>query len=107
MVKELSLSKISLDEFEEWLTQASWNMHRYLDANDEAQRLVGAVELCLAEASGKTYRELLEELESIAGYFQIGEGPVIATGANVQTVPVNSRLESLADVDRQPEMVFG
>jgi hypothetical protein len=44
------LSKeISLDQFEDWLAQRSWNMH--LDSDAPAQRLVSAVELRLAEYS--------------------------------------------------------
>jgi hypothetical protein len=40
---------LSLNEFEDWLVQQSWNMHR--DSSDAAQRLVGAIELRLAEYS--------------------------------------------------------
>lgn len=41
--------QISLNEFEDWLVQQSWNMHQ--DSDDAAQRLVGAIELRLAEYS--------------------------------------------------------
>jgi len=40
---------LSLNEFEDWLVQQSWNMHR--DSSEAAQRLVGAIELRLAEYS--------------------------------------------------------
>jgi hypothetical protein len=44
------LSKeISLDQFEDWLAQRSWNMH--LDSESAAQKLASAVELRLAEYS--------------------------------------------------------
>jgi hypothetical protein len=39
----------SLNEFEDWLVAASWNMHR--DSDAAAQSLVGAIELRLAEYS--------------------------------------------------------
>ena len=40
---------VSLDNFEDWLVGASWNMHH--DADASIQRLVGAIELRLAEHS--------------------------------------------------------
>jgi hypothetical protein len=40
---------LSLNEFEDWLVQQSWNMHR--DSSEAAQRLVGLIELRLAEYS--------------------------------------------------------
>lgn len=40
---------VSLDDFEDWLVRASWNMHRHADR--EVQRMVGAAELRLAEHS--------------------------------------------------------
>ena len=42
--------KISLDDFEDWFVQNSWNVHQ--DSNLLAQRLAYAVELRLAELSG-------------------------------------------------------
>ncbi len=41
--------EISLNEFEDWLAQHSWNMHQ--DSDEVAQYLVGAIELRLAEYS--------------------------------------------------------
>jgi hypothetical protein len=40
---------ISLDQFEDWLVQRSWNMH--LDSDESAQKLAAAIELRLAEHS--------------------------------------------------------
>jgi len=40
---------ISLDQFEDWLVQSSWNMHRGSDA--QSQKLASAIELRLAEHS--------------------------------------------------------
>jgi len=41
--------EITLNDFEDWLVFQSWNMHH--DSDDAAQRLVGAIELRLAEYS--------------------------------------------------------
>jgi len=40
---------ISLDQFEDWLVQRSWNMQ--LDSAESAQKLAAAIELRLAEYS--------------------------------------------------------
>lgn len=44
------LGSESLDDFEDWLVQKSWNMH--LDCYQDAQELVGEIELYLSEYSG-------------------------------------------------------
>jgi hypothetical protein len=41
--------RTSLDEFDEWFSANTWNMHR--DNDPEAQRIAGAIELLLAEHS--------------------------------------------------------
>lgn len=41
--------QITLNDFEDWLVQQSWNMHQ--DSGEAAQYLVGAIELRLAEYS--------------------------------------------------------
>ena len=57
---------ISLDEFEDWLVQNSWNMHH--DSDPAAQELVGAIELRLSEYSSDHLSEeqLRNELMSLA-----------------------------------------
>lgn len=47
VLQEVILSKISLDQFDKWLTDASWNMHQ--DSTAEAIKLVGQLELILAD----------------------------------------------------------
>lgn len=47
--------EVSLDRFEDWLVQHSWNMH--LDSEEAAQKLAGAVELRLAEYSSRHLEE--------------------------------------------------
>ncbi len=46
MLQQVVLASVSLDEFDEWLSEASWNMHH--DSSPEAIRLVGKIELLLA-----------------------------------------------------------
>ena len=46
---------LSIDDFNTWLTRASWNMH--LSASARVQEVVGTVELCLAEFSLGHLRE--------------------------------------------------
>ncbi len=41
--------EMSLDQFEDWLVQRSWNMHQHSD--ESAQKLASAIELRLAEHS--------------------------------------------------------
>lgn len=54
--------EISLDHFEDWLVQRSWNMHR--DSEPAAQKLASAIELRLAEYSSGHLEEknLREEM---------------------------------------------
>jgi hypothetical protein len=52
--------EVSLDLFEDWLVQRSWNMHR--DSDEAAQKLASAIELRLAEhSSGHLDDEQLRE----------------------------------------------
>ena len=41
------LAGVSLDSFEQWLAQQSWNMH--LDSEPEVQRLVASIQMFIAE----------------------------------------------------------
>jgi hypothetical protein len=42
-------NELSLDHFEDWLVERSWNMH--VDSDESAQKLASAIELRLAEYS--------------------------------------------------------
>jgi hypothetical protein len=53
MLQQVILASVSLDQFDEWLSKASWNMHH--DSSPEAISLVGKIELILA-----TYDEGLQ-----------------------------------------------
>jgi hypothetical protein len=47
MLQQVVLASVSLDQFDEWLSKASWNMHH--NSSAEAISLVGKIELILAE----------------------------------------------------------
>ena len=81
-------NQISLDEFEDWFVQASWNAHREMDP--VAFKLVSAIELKLAEHSSGHLSEtdLQEELRALIEphfvYFSFpqGTGQPVLTGAS-------------------------
>jgi hypothetical protein len=57
---EVVSGRLNLDDFEDWLVSHSWNMH--LDSPREAQELVWAIELALAEHSnGHLSSQALQE----------------------------------------------
>lgn len=73
---------ISLDQFEDWLAQSSWNMH--MDSSEEAQKLASAIELRLAEHSSGHLDEkpLRDELRKFAN------PPVVVVAfGNVSVIP--------------------
>jgi hypothetical protein len=73
---------VSLDGFEDWFAQSSWNMHK--DSGEEAQKLASAIELRLAEHSSGhlSERALRDELRKFAN------PPVVSVAfGNVQLVP--------------------
>lgn len=57
---------LSLDLFEDWLAQQSWNMHK--DSSEAAQKLASAIELRLGEYSSGHLEEasLREDLRQFA-----------------------------------------
>lgn len=74
------LSKeMSLDRFEDWLVQRSWNMHK--DSEEAAQKLASAIELRLAEFSNGHLDEcaLRDELRALVntGVIQISFGAAV------------------------------
>ncbi len=46
MLENVIVSKASLDQLDEWLSKATWNMH--LDSSADAISLIGKLELTLA-----------------------------------------------------------
>ena len=81
-------NQISLDEFEGWFVQASWDAHR--ESDPLAFKLVSAIELKLAEYSSGHLLEadLQEEIRALTEprfvYFSFpqGSGQPVLTGAS-------------------------
>ncbi len=69
--------EVSLDSFEDWLVQRSWNMH--VDSSGAAQKLASAIELRLAEYSSghldlaQLRRELLPFVSSYTAEISFGD----------------------------------
>jgi hypothetical protein len=93
-------NSVSLDDFEDWVVSSSWNMHKAEDADKEAERLVAAVELRLAEHSSGHLDEsdLKREFQVILthGYhpsvmnvpiFRLDSESVTAIASTFQEVP--------------------
>jgi hypothetical protein len=95
--------KMSLDAFDEWLSAASWNMHK--DSSAEAIKLVGSIELMLAcfDEGKQPEEELLLALRGIPGVF--GDTPDVITSASSGNSSINS-FEWSAPSDRRPASVF-
>jgi hypothetical protein len=77
MLQQLTLFRISLDDFEEWLTAASWNMHK--DSKPDAVRMVGQIELLLSEYDGgyRSEKQVFDGLSLIAGVFEMSNAPAM------------------------------
>ena len=85
---------LSLDDFEDWFTVASWNSH--LDSSSAAQKLVGAIELRLNEYSSDhlSREELMHEFMAMIQ----GELVLVSLSVNLR-VPVRLSIDlSIAPV---------
>lgn len=96
---------LSLDELEDWLAAASWNMHQHAPA--DVQKLVGAVELRLAEHSSGHLDEdaLHEEFQVLLlhGYVE----PVTYVQAFLGLPPTVSTITSTSDpASYVPSFIF-
>lgn len=83
--------EISLEQFEDWLVQRSWNMH--LDSDKSAQKLASAIELHLAEYSSGHLdesglrNELIRFFTKYSVQISFGGGmPVVSEPPNNTTV---------------------
>ncbi|HZR30631.1 MAG TPA: hypothetical protein VFA76_02095 [Terriglobales bacterium] len=83
-IAKLISGKLSLDDFEDWFAQRSWNMHK--DSEIDAQRLAYAIELRLAEhdnghlPEAELQRELRQLLESPVRISFGGPAPSVYIG---------------------------
>ena len=71
---------MSLDDFEDWFVASSWNAHQHADL--EVQRLIGAIELALAEYSNdhRTEAEVRALLQSFVLPQHSGTTKALADG---------------------------
>jgi hypothetical protein len=84
---------ISLDQFEDWFVQRSWDMHRGSD--ESAQKLAAAIELRLAEHSSghlddaQLRQELLPFVTTYTATVHFGQSEVavFADAQNKSTTP--------------------
>lgn len=100
---------LALDDFEDWLVSASWNMH--LDSDPIAQALVSAVELRLAEHSEghlpmgqmiEEFRALLEGKRILN--VRLNADPVVHGGGS--SIDVERVVLPDPIVERQPVTVY-
>lgn len=69
--------RVSLAQFQDWLVEQSWNMHK--DSSAEAQQLVSEIELALSEysnrhlAESELHQKLWAALHQIAVAVQIND----------------------------------
>lgn len=99
------LSLSDLGEFEDWLAQQSWNMHQ--DSDPSAQRLVGKIELALAEFHNGDINEasLFQMLRNLARTYEIR----FSDPSDIQGESVSYSSNSLAQtphVEMPDEVVF-
>lgn len=97
--------EISLDKFEDWIAQHSWNMH--LDSDESAQKIAAAIELRLAEHSSGHLPE--NQLRNELVPFVTTYNAVVHFGNN-QEIPASSDLQNKTSSPRvfviQGEEIF-
>jgi len=81
MLQQVIAAGVSLDQFDEWLSKASWNMHH--DSSPEAISLVGKIELLLAEYDDGLQSEQ-ETLSSLAALNPV----LVFNDSNRESVPL-------------------
>lgn len=88
----------SLDDFEDWLVQQSWDMHR--DSDHAAQKLASKVELLLAEHSSAHINEtsLKAELRPLVSKYNVS----LSLGASASSANVVTSTSSNSMSRQQP-----
>lgn len=107
MLQQLTLSRISLDEFDEWLTANSWNMHQAHDV--EVVRLVGTVERLLAEEEEGyiSERQMYDQFGKLSRFFRLTDVQgveIFTAGLTKQAVRLPQLIWSVV-ADTKPESV--
>jgi hypothetical protein len=103
-IREQLLALSDLDAFEDWIVQHSWNMHQ--DSDPSAQKLVGKIELALAEYSNGHISEfeLRRQLDNLARTYEVSFNP---SGSQSQTITYSSNsLVQISPVGMQVSTVF-
>jgi hypothetical protein len=99
-------NEVSLDCFEDWFVQQSWNMHQ--DSDPSAQKLVAAIELRLAEYSSGhlSSAELCEELRSFASIY-VNPAARTTSAENVSSLTGKAAVPySIAQVAQSADRLF-
>jgi hypothetical protein len=110
VLQQVVLSKMSLDDFDEWLTKTSWNMHK--DSVPDAIQAVGKIELCLAEAGRKEIsdqdlaQDLLASLPSVE-IRNVMVSVIVCTGGRGSSTAFNPPLLQWAVAGKQHEKECG
>ncbi len=80
--------RLSLEDFEDWLAQRSWNMH--LDSSREAQELAADIQLRLAEFSlgHLPETELREDFKKFVSNFIVHIGDIWERTSTSNSTPI-------------------
>jgi hypothetical protein len=102
--KLLSLS--DLNEFEDWVVEQSWNMHR--DSEPNAQKLVGKIELALAEFHAGHMRESVvrQMLRNLARTYEVSFNPSDNEAESISYSSSSNSLAQIQPVEMQVSAVF-
>jgi hypothetical protein len=94
--------QISLDEFEDWLVEHSWNMHK--DSQRSAQDLVSAVELAFSEYSNGHLndKELRDRLVQALGQIVVN----VRVTDNFAVSPLKVSIITTGTSSGPPQMVW-
>jgi hypothetical protein len=86
-LQQVILSEISLDDFDEWIAKASWNMHQ--DASIEAMQLVGKIELILADHDNGhiSDAEVVQAFRKLNSIFVLSNVDVVFISTSGSSVP--------------------
>ena len=110
VLQQVIAFQIPLDEFDAWLTKASWNMQQNSDA--DSIRLVGRIEGCIAEFEQGhiSARDLYKEFERMIGIVRVEiETPnvlVFSSGSVDEQQPFNFQFEQSVDADKTLALEF-
>jgi hypothetical protein len=102
-LRAVASKRLDLDRFDEWLSQQSWDMHQ--DSTEEAQKLVGKVELVLSDFDNGelNIEEVCLKFRGLAAIFEALSADASASPDNQMAV---SQFEWKAASGKQPAAGF-